>query len=438
MDEESPLAKVIEGMSSVNISITHSPSAKLQKVLMAKDPITLRPSNFLKLAPDLPLTLVDTYTKICSLYDQLQIQMNLLSEKVDAVIMSEGEYLLAVFRQQMLDLQTDLKRCDQIITERARAKEQLAARKVNTQKLLEEQLKLADLYERQQKRVASYKQVADILKKENVFFEKQVKKLKKENVILKNNLNRLLEKLNAKCDSEFSISPKKEEVKNKFKTVEEHLCESNTRMDKFFKLVKDPENHKECYEYWESIIEKHEKNIHLLKHQLRIEKWNLHKLKVMQASVNSSRLELEQIFYDCVEEVKKQITTRRQQELRHSLLYCYPKSTPILKPPHKVQIMEKFMTNETLLQSLYSLIFNKDNTEQKYTLAPVNSSPLTLATPTRSISITPNYQVRKVFSRKFLPSKFFSRHRMKLAGRSKPQGNSTKKDLSNQRTFDKL
>ena len=101
------------------------------------------------------------------------------------------------------------------------------------------------------------------------------------------------------------------------------------------------------------------------KHYQRIitnERKKMQNLSVMQSSVFLEKSELENLFLDCVEEVKKDISHRRAKSLRLQKFPLKEKSTPkkkeeIFSSGDKRKIMELLISNEQVLIMLYEKLF---------------------------------------------------------------------------------
>ncbi len=361
----------------------------------------LRHLTFFREPPDsrrsslhaVPSDLVPTYGKICELYEQLQGQMNLLGSRVGSVIEKEEQTLVAAFKQQIIKMQEQIEEFQTKLS-RERKREQQWAQENDSPKNSQ---KLSALCDRQREKILRMSQVIENLQSENQFLSVQVKKTRRECRDLREALGSASVKDNRSksvldhsqpeaeclhCSGDIPVPGRSSET----------IVRSVETVDQFFANLlprtKDPAAEKllsQCRQFAASTERRHEKAVSSLQHQLAAERRNVRRLRAVQASMVGSRTDLEQLFYECVEAVRRQIVQRglksrntvtsESAENNASALTCsipgeeHGSPEVKLKDAQKVKIMESFMTNDRLLQSLYSIIFKKSDGSEKLAMA---------------------------------------------------------------------
>ena len=114
----------------------------------------------------------------------------------------------------------------------------------------------------------------------------------------------------------------------------------------------------EIEKYLEIHNEKLEEVIQSVRNQLKIEREKVLNLKKRENENGQEKREMEELFYDCVEEVKRDILNRKQ-----TLNYMATNKLNIKKEminigtTDKKRILELLLSNEKLIGALYDLIF---------------------------------------------------------------------------------
>jgi len=396
----------IKQMASIRNSMRiipkeESPTTQLFKFF--KEPISMRRSSMYSSQTDVPAKILATYGKIYGLYEELNKQLNTLSSNIGSAAEKKSKALLAAFQQKILSLQDELASYKEKIQKYKNLIENDENESKSPFKTVEEALKLSKICERQKIRIEQLEQAHEFAEKDHDFLKQQLKKAKQENRLLKKELDGMEKSSRARTSitGEFTSMMYKNSrntengIGNQSKTVMEKSGDSN-----LFNLAQSPTNIRKSEDFLKTLnlpqeiianiskfinenSQKYEKTIEMLQNQLKNAKNELHKLKKEQSNLISNKSELEQLFYECVEEKRKQILVQKAQENRKALLLSPTAKLSLSKPINKIQIMEAFMTNEKLLVALYNLIFknnelvkqnennNKSVNYEKYTsLAP--------------------------------------------------------------------
>ena len=113
--------------------------------------------------------------------------------------------------------------------------------------------------------------------------------------------------------------------------------------------INEKEKDSQIVKYVNNLLEKNKLIYSNLQNQINVDKKKIYLLQNHNNNIRTERSELEQIFYDCVEEVKnygsKKILNRTASE-------------SILRSADKLKIMEKLVSNKYMLEKIYNLIFN--------------------------------------------------------------------------------
>jgi len=313
---------------------------------------------------NVPEFLSGSYSKISGLYDELQRIVMSLESKIDEVIEREEKEFLSAYKTHLVKVQNELNLYKAKLDEREyklKHDHLLVSLRQSLDFFKKETVRLAECVSAQKNQLEKERMSKESLQKENLFLEKQLKKSKQENKLLQRSIKRTEQELNSRTQSE-------ERSKSISGTLGRSLFrQQDTQFTEFLKCLKLIKANKEhvieyCEKYFQELILRHEEALASLKQQLESEKRVSHKLRIAQTEPLISRTELEQLFYDCAEEVKRNTINRKAKylsKMKHNrTMYVVGKEdTCYLLGSDKIRIMEQFMCNEKLLKQLYQLIF---------------------------------------------------------------------------------
>eukprot|EP00826_Nyctotherus_ovalis_P065087 TRINITY_DN9559_c0_g1_i9.p1 TRINITY_DN9559_c0_g1~~TRINITY_DN9559_c0_g1_i9.p1 ORF type:complete len:417 (+),score=134.96 TRINITY_DN9559_c0_g1_i9:95-1345(+) len=284
------------------------------------------------------------YSIILQLNDEMTKLVDNLDSKIGERITKDESHLINSYKEQMRAVKAQI---DVVMEAQAAAERQAAenCKDRETRDLKETIKRQNEDIQRYVEQCRNYREqvqtltlVNEQLRKDHEGCEERIKKHAMKNIKLNIQLKTLEDKL------AMSKSIEDLETNNLSKSI-------NNITDKFNENLFQASKTKEqvrTVRYYETTIEN-------LRRQLRTEQRTVQRLKLQKMHVVSSRSELENIFLECVEEVRYRILSEKTApDLDLALL-----KTPIL-PEDKVKIMECFMANDRLLKFLYDVMFTKN------------------------------------------------------------------------------
>jgi len=350
----------------------------------------------------LPPGTLGNYMKIMEIHDEMLGFLGKFNSKIGDTIQKEEAEIICAYEKKIIAAQKEL---DMIKDAYGKdEKEKFEAMKTAEMKRLEALTKkqhedlemLTEICERQKKEITRLTLLNEQLQKDQAGIDKRLKKSVKENKKLIIEISALKQKL---AMSDISLSPTNlntdlnnsspNESKNLEISIElspHNLKDKNT--ETLISLLKDKKYDKEqalfrCEEYLNKTCSRYENYISKLKSQLYSEKKQLQKIKTHQTYAIATRSELENLFLECVEEIRCKISHKNIVEGEFPEIDPYQlKKLPVLPAHEKIKIMETFMMNDKLLQVLYDAMFGTYKTEEKNiktaqelpTLAPRSNS----------------------------------------------------------------
>ncbi|OMJ93675.1 hypothetical protein SteCoe_3376 [Stentor coeruleus] len=299
--------------------------------------------------------------RIIEYHNAIKQQMNSLNGDLDTVLQRHEQDFLNAFKYQMYNLYTqikDLKKAANNTGANLKHNEELHKLQKSLEWFRKEAIKLGDTVE-------EYKKEIDILKEKNKELETDCKFYKSKLKIAKKKI-----KL-AKIEQD----PKSSIEQVLITTVEtNNIPPSPAKYNPSSKsgeliaelLKKHKRNEIGLFKEIEEIMERQAKHYaETSKHYQRIinnERKKIQNLSVIQSSAFLEKSELENLFLDCVEEVKKEIGHRRAKSLRLQKFPLKTRSSPkekaeVFSPSDKRKIMELLISNEQVLIMLYEKLF---------------------------------------------------------------------------------
>lgn len=284
------------------------------------------------------------YSTILQLNDEMTKLVDNLDSKIGERISKDESHLINSYKEQMRAVKAQI----DAVTEAQAAAERQAAENCRDREVrgLKETVKrqgediqrYVEQCRHYREQVQALTLVNEQLRKDHEGCEERIKKHAVKNIKLNIQLKTLEDKLAMfKSTEDLEASNLSKSINNITDKFNENLFQTNKAKEQVRTM-----------RYYETTIEN-------LKRQLRSEQRTVQKLKLQKMHVVSSRNELENIFLECVEEVRYRILSEKTApDLDLALL-----KTPIL-PEDKVRIMECFMADDRLLKFLYDVMFTKN------------------------------------------------------------------------------
>ena len=168
------------------------------------------------------------------------------------------------------------------------------------------------------------------------------------------------------AEFKYSTKPKTPSVNKR-----ERQLNYNSKINQFLNTLEDlrlgkREMMEEIGSYFGYYSQKMEQIIIGLKSQLRTQKNKSSRMKSRETDHQVQRTEMEEFFYECIEEVKREIITRKQT-LSYLTPYKYrtmQKQMLNFSTSDKRKVLELLLSNDQLISSLYQIIFRKGNHQQ--------------------------------------------------------------------------
>lgn len=339
-------------------------------------------------SPTVPRDLLPTYGKIRELYSELQGQMALLGTKVEGAIHRGEQAMLSAFEARMLKMQDELEICRKNCMKQFRgmADADLAGTKVGRP------MRRVQVCVQQKAKIKRMARVIEDLQSENRFLDSQLKKAQRENAELRQNvygrITNSVEKMQSPPSESATTTSGEKFVEQFFSNLAQHQ-------------PADPLP--ECKRLLLETCAKYERAIASLHAQLA------------RRPMASARTDLERLFCDCAEEVRRQILPQQKshhiqpEAVQHILGSISPYgdepttngnesfSGLKLKRAQKAKIMESFMTDDRLLCELFRLIFRCHSNDKTVPASIENSARASRNTiaPSMSTSTSPDVRIRR-------------------------------------------
>ncbi|CAD8171549.1 unnamed protein product [Paramecium pentaurelia] len=346
-------------------------------------------------------------------YNKLQDILDNLQGKIDKIIKSQEDDFMIAYREQMTDVQKELKNMKRKIDEEAlrqKADEKKRILEEERDYFKEEALRLDKLCQEQLRTIEEIKFKLKITLEEKQYYEGFVIDSKKENKALKyellylykqkseeqkvgtrigqigdvgerNNMKKILEIRPdirpMTQDGTYANSTKDEigegskrgfsSVKKTLKTqLSSKFQDQGSSLHDLYKRELSSQQQSRQNQDMQQIEEISKSNvIQDLKQQLQKEKQLTQQLKVELSQQNCQRGELEQILLECVAETKKEVHSRQclqKQVLNHRYLDLIHQEGGInfsqFTHTDKISLLRKYIGSEEFLDQLYQITFN--------------------------------------------------------------------------------
>jgi len=343
---------------------------------------SVSPNNRKKLM--IPDFMVSQYRRISEMHTELQEIVGKIEGKIDAVIVKEEKEFLAAYKSHLGKLQQELSSYRAKLDDKEfllKKDNQVGNLEQNLEFFKHETMRLLDVGQGYKLEIEKLKSTIETLKNDNEFLNNQLKKAKKENKLLQINLRKTEQQLS----NSMSISKNSINLQGNQKNELPQILQNDNKgrqpnyqakFSEFIKSLKTFNCDKNllldyCQKYYQQLTTRFDEIESNLKQQLEHERKIANKLRNNQIEPLISRTELEQLFYECVEEVRRGTINRKigypkfiqQKEKANQTTFIstsgFENKSKVLKDLDKQKIIEKFMTNDKMLKLLYEAIFQK-------------------------------------------------------------------------------
>lgn len=309
---------------------------------------------------------IKTEDKIGEYYNQLHETLDTFDVKVNTVIHSHEKDFLGAFRTVMTKVQKEMTKLRELSDEHALMikRDQVVLELQNSLYWFQnEAVKLGEACSKLQNRYDTVKQKVHGLEAENVSLEQQVKILMRQNQTLQDNLGNEGPEISARI-----ITPEeKKEILHVDRRESGYLgaLALSYNIDNRDFIAKIEEYLRSQEISFLNTIEHHKHIIDGLKRQIR-------ELTAEKTKGFLERSDLEDLFLDCVEEVRKEVVRRKSRENSEKRNRQTFQGNSNLTPMDKRMILEKFIANEQVIAVLYDTLFpwkgEKSVSEASYSL----------------------------------------------------------------------
>ncbi|OMJ67353.1 hypothetical protein SteCoe_35499 [Stentor coeruleus] len=290
----------------------------------------------------------------------LKQQIKKLDTHIDTVLQKHEQDFLNAFKCQMFNLHSQLKELKKKNDEnelRLKRDDQI----IKLQKALDwfrdEAVKLGESTQHYKKESEKWKAKAESLEDDRKFLENQLKATKRKIKLLQvekddskdseSFLQTSFFKTQDQCSTKFSPSCKSGDI------VLELYHKSNHHIDDFMH---------ELEKFFNDLENKYNLSIKHIKNSLEAERRRFKTMSAQQTSVFFAKSDLENLFLECIEEVRKDAIKRKLQNAANQkyLKRCcigQKDDISILKSSDKRKILELLISNEQVLIFLYEKLF---------------------------------------------------------------------------------
>ncbi|CAD8175105.1 unnamed protein product [Paramecium pentaurelia] len=344
-------------------------------------------------------------------YNKLQDIIDNIQGKVDKIIKSQEDDFMIAYKEQMAEIQKELKAMKRKIDEEAlrqKADEKKRILEEERDYFREEALRLDKLCQEQSRTLEEIKFKLKITQEEKQYYEGFVIDSKKENKALKYELLQLYkqksedQKIGQRVGSVGNINQrtviknnidyrsftqdgtlmtanKDEQVegsKRDFSSIKQgqktqlstKIQDYGSSQHDFFRRDLSSQKRSRYNQDSQQIQDNTKQElIQELRSQLQKERQIIQLLKVELSKQNCQRGELEQILLDCVNEMKKEVLNRQTQQKQfvnhRSTSYSQTNIEGIINYSQfthtdKIQLLKRFISSDEFLHQLYQITFN--------------------------------------------------------------------------------
>jgi len=309
----------------------------LKELLKKSKERSRTPFNYSK---DLPTEAAINYKHILELNNETATLVSQLESKINTTLAKEEAELITLYNKKLqfiqLDLTTMKMAYEELKEEMSRddKERQIMELKNKTKSQWQEIQRLLVECKKKDKKIIAANETIKQMQSDCLTLEKRIKHHIAENNKLQIEILKL-----KKIQNQDKV-----EISEETERYKESKSFEKLNVTKSFSL-KDNENNFSTEEKQESNEVRCEDTVKALKRQLTIERSIVRNLRKQQTHTVSTHSELENLFIDCVNEVR--CTSGYTNEI----------GTDTSKS--RIKIMKLFMSNEKLLKALYKLVFNK-------------------------------------------------------------------------------
>lgn len=298
--------------------------------------------------------------RIIEYQNSIKNQILNLNTDIDSVLQRHEQDFLNAFKCQMYNLYTqikELKKASNNTGVNLKHNEELQKVQKSLEWFKKEAVKLGETVEAYKEEIESWKKKSKELEADCKLYKSRLKSTKKKLKLLK-----ITQEANAPNEQVLitTVDPSPPPISAKFASS----SKSGEIISNLLQQYRRSES--QLFKELERVMEKQAKHFsESTKHYQSIianERKKLQNLSVMQSSVFMEKSDLENLFLDCVEEVKKEIGHRRAKSLMFQKFPLKSKETPkekgeMFSPGDKRKIMELLISNEQVLIMLYEKLF---------------------------------------------------------------------------------
>jgi len=303
--------------------------------------------------------------KIQEYYEALKTNVSTLDSYIDTVLQRHEQDFLNAFKCQMYNLYNQLKELKKKTDEnelKLRRDEQINRLQASLEWFREEAVKLGESTQYYKKEADKWKAKAESMEDDRKFLETQLKNAKRKIKTLYNELEKKEEGTQESLEVSQELSVQKLPRLNTKQFVPS--CKAGVVILEV--LQKHKRKSKEFLEELERYMEAQESKFHeSVKHYKSIienEKKKIINLNAQKNNAFVQKSDLEGLFLECVEEVRKEVLRRRAKSLLHQK---FPRKSgsaqrerkDLFTPSDKRKILELLISNEQVLVHLYEKLF---------------------------------------------------------------------------------
>lgn len=393
--------------------------------LIPEDPIFLK--NY-SLAPERKQSFITDMSKfrrnespvdkIYEYYHQLKGQIVKLDDHIDNVLQKHESDFLSAFKCQTYQLYLQLKELKKK-TDESELKLKQEENVVRLEKSLEwfraEALRLGENAQQYKKEADKWKARAESLEEDRKFLEEQLKNAKRK-------IKKLSEESSQQMDDSFISyeNNRGSSVRPTHASINEKQFMPSTSQGHVLLEIK--KKFRDCdpqmlYEI-ETYLKKQEAKFQdTIKHFKSLIDNTKKKIKVMNAQNTSNIIEkgdLEDLFLDCIEEVRKEVISRREKMMIYQRFTKRSSSSSKVRknefaPNDKKKILELLVSNEQVLVFLYEKLFPRRGNQMSDNLTFITDAGedlMLVDTPINSEKLpAQNREIKSAFGMKPSPPK---------------------------------
>lgn len=301
----------------------------------------------------------DLIGKIKDYHKLLMSQVDNLGTHIDTVLQKHEQDFLNAFKCQMFSLYTqlkDLKKKNDENEIRLKRDEQINKLQKSLDWFREEAIKLGESTQFYKKESDKWKAKAESLQDDRNFLENQLKNVKRKMKILQ---------MEKKEESESEESLSTSQAHSRIISDTKFVPTSKTGEIILEILNKSSSSDSFLYDlekFFHDLEIKYNDSIRHIKNSLESEKKKFKQYSAQQSSLFFAKNDLESLFLECVEEVRKDISRRKAKNLADAKYTkrartTVPEERGTMTPSDKRKILELLISNEQVLILLYEKLF---------------------------------------------------------------------------------